>query len=457
MISRRTGGRAVLAAAGVAWLALAGACTRPAPNPGTGPSTTVPTTRPGPGATVIATGTEARSAVRREAVPVSAAEPATAAVNALGASLYRGVATANAGQNLVFSPLSIESALAMVRNGAAGETRAEMDEVLRAGTGDTLDRALNALDAALVSHEGPVGTPPRTGEVGLRTSNALWAQDGFVLYAAFLDVLARHYGAGVNVVDFAEATEAARARINAYVAERTNDRIRDLLPPGAVNAETRTVLTNTVWFKAPWQTPLLVRGDLPFNRSDGTVVRVPTVASGAGQRFIAGGYGEGPGWKAAELPYLGGELSMVLIVPDDLGAFETGLTGPGLTALTGGLNGRLQSIQMPRWQTRTATALPEQLAALGLRRAFTDAAEFPALSPQPTRIDDVLHQAFIAVDEKGTEAAAATAVISGPTSLPTPEGTPMVVDRPFLYAIRDVDTGAVLFLGRVLDPSKVDR
>jgi serpin B len=146
----------------------------------------------------------------------------------------------------------------------------------------------------------------------------------------------------------------------------------------------------------------------------------------------------------------------VVIVPDDLAAFESGLDGPTLTAVSGGLRGDLQSIQLPRWTTRTNVALPDELGALGMPRAFSDAAEFGALSPEPTKIDDVLHQAFIAVDENGTEAAAATAVIGAPTAMPVPRGTPLVVDRPFLYAIRDVGTGAILFLGRVVDPSAVD-
>jgi serpin B len=446
---RRSGGRALAVAVGVT-LVMAGACVKPGPRPGTSTTTK-------PGATVTAAGTEARSPARRTAVPVAEAGPATAAISALGARLYQRVAAGQAGKNVVFSPFSIESALAMVRNGAVAETRAEMDRVLGAGTGESLDRALNALDAALVAHNGPVEVGGTKGEIGLRTSNALWAQDGFVLYAAFLDVLARHYGAGVNVVDFARATEAARARINAYVSEQTNGKIPTVLPDGAVGPDTRFVLTNTVWFKAPWARPLSGRGELPFHRTDGTTVSVPTMfgSPNPGGAY-PGHYGEGPGWRAAELPYLGAALSMVVIVPDDLAAFERGLDGPTLSAVTGGLRGDLQSIQLPRWTTRTNVGLPDELGALGMPRAFTDAAQFGALSPEPTKIDDVLHQAFIAVDENGTEAAAATAVIGAPTAMPVPRGTPLVVDRPFLYAIRDVGTGAILFLGRVVDPSAVD-
>ena len=182
-------------------------------------------------------------------------------------------------------------------------------------------------------------------------------------------------------------------------------------------------------------------------------VRAHTVEPRGASGTVPGAYGEGPGWKAAEMPYLGNQLSMVVIVPDDLASFESGLDGARLSSITGGLRGALRSVQMPLWTTRTSVSL-EQLGALGMRRAFAGDAEFDGLSAEWTRIDDVLHQAFVAVDEKGTEAAAATAVTSlGCSAVPTPKGTPIVVDRPFIYAIRDVETGAVLFLGRVLDPS----
>jgi serpin B len=439
-LARRGAGRALVVATGLAWVLTVGACTTPAP---------------GPAGTVVATGSAVQAPAAREQAPAVAAVLASTAIAELGADLYHGIGETERGKNVVFSPLSIETALAMVRNGAAGQTRQEMDAVLSAGSGELLDRSLNALDTALAAHDGPVRTGgPEPVEIGLRTSNALWAQEGFILYAAFLDVLARHYGAGVQVVDYETATEAARQRINAFVSERTNGKIPQLLPPDALDSETRLVLTNTVWLKAPWARPFTAFGDQPFTRADGSAVPVPTMRVAAGSTpVLPGRYGEGPGWKAAELPYAGEGLSMVVIVPDDLAAFESSLDGPGLLAITGGLGGELQSVQMPRWSTRTSASLPDQLGALGMRRAFTDAAEFPLLSPEPTMIDDVLHQAFIAVDEKGTEAAAATAVISGPASIPVYRGAHMVVDRPFVYAIRDRATGAVLFLGRVVDPS----
>jgi serpin B len=451
---RRTHRRAGALAVALGWALTVGACTLPVPEPEPEPEPGPVTTAP-PG-TVVATGDGVRSAVAREQVPVTEAGPAVEAVAGLAAALYQQVAGTAAGENLVLSPYSIEAALAMVRNGAAGQTRAEMDRVLGTGPGDDLDRALNALDAALAAHHGPVEVGPVRGEIGLRTSNRLWAQQGFVVYATFLDALARHYGARVDAVDFARATEEARTRINTFVSGQTNGRIPEVLPAGAVNGDTRFVLTNTIWFKAPWARPFSAAGDQPFQLGDGSTVAVPTmsVTPGPVAPVLPGGYGEGPGWRAAELPYLGGGLSMVVIVPDDLATFETGLDGPGLLAITGGLGGELQRVVMPRWMTRTSVSLPDRLGALGLRRAFTDGAELSSLSPEPTRIDDVLHQAFIAVDEEGTEAAAATAVIGGPTSIPVWRGAELIVDRPFIYAIRDTETGGVLFLGRVLDPSK---
>jgi serpin B len=457
MVATGSRGRATaMVALGVVWALTAGACIhRPKPRP----TTTTTATTPRSGRTVVATGTEARSAVARQQVPADAAGPAVSAIAALGASLYRGTAAGAPGRNVAISPLSIETALAMTRNGAVGETRTEMDQVLGAtgaASGEVLDRALNALDATLVAHNGSVNDGYTTAEVGLRTSNALWAQDGFVLYADFLDTLARHYGAGVNVVDFTHAAVAARVRINAYVAEHTNGRIPELLAEGTLGSDTRLVLTNTLWFKAPWAWPFNARGDLPFHLADGSTVAVPAMAQRPGDSGgVPGGYGEGPGWKAAELPYVGRTMSMVVIVPDDLAGFEAGLDGARLTAITGGLHGDLQSVTMPKWTTRTALELPDQLANLGMRRAFGGQAQFQALSPESLSIDDVVHQVYVAVDEKGTEAAAATAVIMH-DAYHLPQGTALVVDRPFVYAIRDVATGAILFVGRVVDPSKVD-
>jgi serpin B len=387
---------------------------------------------------------EQRSAVPRELVPVSEAGPAVAAVSQLGASLYQGIAATKPGENFAFSPLSIESALAMVRHGTTRETRQEMDLVLGAGSGETLDRALNALDAALASRA--------------RISNALWVQEGLTVYADFLDTLARHYGAGVNRVNFLEATEEARSRINEYVSQQTNGRIAEILPRDSIDEMTAFVLTNTLWFKAAWAKAFTKRGDLAFHRADGSTVPVPTMSSQYGSSgSVPGAYGEGPGWKAAELPYVGSKLSMVVIVPDDLASFESGLDGAKLSLVTSSLSGLLRSVQMPLWTTHTKVSLPDQLKKLGMQRAFTLNAQFDALTPvgdPPLYISNVLHQTFVAVDEKGTEAAAATAVVGsfGCSAAPTPRGTPIVVDRPFLYAIRDVQTGAVLFLGRVLDP-----
>jgi serpin B len=405
-----------------------------------------------PGVSSSAAAEEVRSSAPRVDATAEQAAPAVTATAGLGADLYRRLAAAQQG-NLVLSPASIEIALAMTRNGAKGPTRTQMDAVLHAGEGSTLDTGLNGLDRALTARNGHKERGERSGDVAVETANALWAQKGFTFDDVFLGALARDYGAGVNVVDFRADAEAGRTRINTWAAAKTHDKIKDLIPQGAVDPDTRLVLTNAVYFKAPWAQKFAKLGAKPFTKADGSFADVPTIAGGG---TAAGGtYGEGEGWKAAELPYLGGELSMVVIVPDDLAAFEGALDGDRLQAITGALRDPLRKAQLPTFTFRTALSLKEQLGALGMPLAFTDTADFSAMTTaDEVWIGDVLHQAFIAVDEEGTEAAAATAVVMVAGAAPrAPEGAELIADRPFLFAIRDVPTGAILFLGRVTDPA----
>lgn len=405
---------------------------------------------------------EVRSAAPRAEVTEGQATPAVTATAALAAALYRRLTMADRAQgNLVLSPYSIEIALAMARHGAKGITRAQMDAVLRAGDGDSLDTGLNALDRALASRNGHKERGARSGDVALENANALWAQKGFAFDDVFLGLLARDYGAGVNIVDFNAAAEAGRAQINAWAAARTHDKIKDLIPSGAVDADTRLVLTNAVYFKAPWTEKFVKLGPRPFTKADGSVADVPAIAGGGGS--AGGTYGEGEGWKAAELPYLGGELSMVVIVPDDLGTFEGSLDGPRLEAVTGQLREPLLKAQLPSFTFRSTLSLQQQLGAPQaddgptMPVAFTEDADFSAMTTaDKVWIGAVLHQAFIAVDDEGTEAAAATAVVMAAGAAPQqPAGHELVADKPFLFAIRDVPTGAILFVGRVTDPARV--
>lgn len=366
-------------------------------------------------------------------------------MDGIGVDLYRTLASR--APNLVFSPYSVEVALAMARNGAKGSTRTQMDAVTRAGSGDELDRAFNVLDQELSGRSGHRGDEHRNGDVELAMANALWGQKDTQFETPFLEVLARQYGAGMKLEDFKTAWERARSDINAWASDRTKGKIVDLLPTGSLDRMTRLVLTNAVYFKAPWAKKFSPMAGLSFTRMDGSVTTVDGMTTSK-----AGGYGRGPGWKAAEIPYLGGELSMVVIVPDDLAAFEASLDGAVLGSIVGGLHDQLATLTMPKFGFRTTAPLKEQLSSLGMPLAFGDQADFGGITTEePLKISDVHHQAFIHVDEEGTEAAAATAVVFEAVSGPI--GETLTVDRPFLFAIRDVKTGVVLFLGRVGDPT----
>lgn len=388
---------------------------------------------------------EARADVPRASIEGSSAQVAVGAVDALGADLYRRLAATPG--NLVFSPYSVEIALAMARNGAKGRTRSEMDAVTHAGSGDDLDTSFNLLDQELANRPGHRGDKNRNGDVELATANALWGQQDTTFEPAFLSALARHYGAGMKLEDYKTAADAARADINAWASDRTKGKIVDLLPPGSLDNLTRLVLSNAIYFKAPWVKKFSPAPGLAFTKADGSVITIDGMATSEAATF-----GQGPGWRAAELPYLGGDLSMVVIVPDDLASFEKSLDGKRLESIVGGLHDPLTSLQMPKFSFRTTVSLHEQLSSLGMPAAFTDEADFQGITTQERlRISDVFHQAFIAVDEEGTEAAAATAVVF--TAVSAPIGETLTVDHPFVFAIRDVKTGAVLFLGRVVDPA----
>ena len=401
------------------------------------------------GASPAAAGEIVRSDAAREPADPAVAPQGAAAVAAFGADLY-GVLARDPG-NLVFSPYSAAIALAMTRAGAAGDTAVEMDAVLHADRAGDLHAAFNALEAALATRPGEYPFGDTTVELELSTANALWGQAGFDLEPAFLDRLAAEYGAGMRLVDYIDAREQARTAINAWVAGETNDRIPELIADGVLNERTRLVLTNAIYLKAPW----LHRFDegatapAPFLRLDGTAVEAELMHLGASMR-----YGAGDGWQAVELPYVGEALSMLAIVPDagTFDDFESTLDGETVQAVVDGLTGAHVQLGFPRFEFRTQAKLKPALAELGMPVAFTDAADFSLMSPEPLLIQDVVHEAFIAVDEEGTEAAAATAVIVGVTSAPA-VSVELTVDRPFLFVIRDNETGAILFMGRIVDPT----
>ena len=359
--------------------------------------------------------------------------------------------------NLVFSPASIHIALVMALAGADGDTASQMAATLRVDDLEStrLHDAMNALDTLLEARnrtEAP-GPDGEERKVELSIVNALWGQSGFPFEQAFLDLLAANYGAGMRVVDFVAAAEQARQTINAWVAEQTNDRISDLIPEGGVNELTRLVITNAVYLDATWASPFSpdATSDEPFTLLDGTDVTVPTMHD-----QLSTGYAAGDGWQAVELLYVGRELSMLVILPDE-GRFEEieARLGAGLLdEVRDALAETEIRLSLPKFEFRTQAELVSALGALGIRDAFDPGlADFTGISTaEPLYVSGVLHEAFITVDEAGTEAAAATAVVIGTTSAPITEIVDVDVDRPFLFGLQDRETGSVLFLGRVLDP-----
>lgn len=363
--------------------------------------------------------------------------------------LYRELVRAEDG-NLFFSPFSISTALSMTYAGAREQTAAQ----LAAALGIPFDAAAwhagrNAIDLRLIEPRPAThdGTP-----ITLDPTNAIFGQDGYPFREEFLRVLAEYYGAGMQALDFTTDPEAARRLINAWVNDRTRDRIPELLPDDAIDTLTVAVLVNAIYFKASWQSPFGPDStrDRPFHRLDGSTVSVPLMSGRPETRYAAG-----DGWQAVSLPYVGG-ASMLVIVPDG-GRFadiEAGFDPDFLANLQGGLAEQTVILDLPRWESASAIDLIPALKALGIDDLFVDdVADLSGIAgTDDLYVTGVVHQANVTVDEEGTEAAAATAVVVGRTSAGPPPIN-LTVDRPFIYLIRDDITGEILFLGRVLDPS----
>jgi len=349
--------------------------------------------------------------------------------------------------NLFFSPYGISLALAMTYAGAAGDTLTAMASTLHFTLPEPeVHPAFNALDLALLSRSHGADGGQGAG-LTLELANALWAQDGSSFLVPFLDTLAINYGAGMQLVDFG-APEAAAATINAWVAEHTGDKITDLVSPASLSAAVRLVLTNAVYFKAQWLKPFAeeVTSMRDFQLLDGSSVSVPVMSSLDNFR-----YATGDGFAAVELPYDGEETSMLVVLPD-AGRFaevEGGLDGAALAAIVDSLAYTQVSVSLPRFSFDAAFNLRGQLEALGMGSAFGDADFSRMDGTRSLAISDVVHKAFVAVNEDGTEAAAATAVLMVGTM---PGGPEVDATRPFIFVIRDNVTGTVLFIGRVLNP-----
>ena len=354
--------------------------------------------------------------------------------------------------NLFYSPYSISLALAMTYAGAHSETAQQMADTLHfALSQDGLHPAFNSQDLAL-GQRGQ-GAKGKDGQ-GFRLNivNAIWGQKDYQFLASFLDLLAENYGAGLRVLDFINAPEESRITINNWVSDQTEGRIEDLIPQGLINALTRLVLTNAIYFNAAWQYPFSEDAikDGPFYLLDGGEVTVPMM-----RQTESFSYAEGEGYQAVELPYDGSELSMLLLLPrtGQFQAFQDSLNTEQVDAIVSNLAQRPVVLTMPKFEFESDFSLKEALAGIGMPVAFSGSADFSGMTGnRDLFIADVVHKAFVSVDEAGTEAAAATAVVMELTAVP---GMPVevTVDRPFVFLIRDIETSAILFVGRVVNPN----
>ena len=353
--------------------------------------------------------------------------------------------------NLFYSPYSISLALAMTYAGARGETAQQMADTLHFTLPqDRLHPAFNSLDLELASRgEGAQGKDSK----GFRLNivNAIWGQQGHKFLPTFLDTLAENYGAGLRLLDFAGNPEASRVTINDWVSDQTEGKIKDLIPQGVIDKLTRLVLTNAIYFNAAWAEPFKedLTTDGPFHLLDGSQVTVPMM-----RQTTSFGYAEGEGYQAVELPYDGRELAMVILLPaaGKFEAFENSLDAGKVEAIIKNLNYREVALTLPKFEVESDFSLVDALAAMGMPVAFSAGADFSGMDgTRNLYIGDVIHKAFVSVDEAGTEAAAATAVVMEATGMPEP-AVEVTVDRPFIFLIRDIETGAILFVGRVVNP-----
>jgi serpin B len=346
------------------------------------------------------------------------------ATDAFGLDLLTAPALADE-PNLVVSPVSASLALQMIGAGAAGATAAEITKVLHL----------------------PDGVRPRLpafGQTDLKVSNTAWAQQGLELKPGYTDALRTQFDTTLQEADFRKNPDEARGRINQTVADQTAGKITELFPRGSIDNDSRLVLTNALYLKAEWarEFPIDKTTDAPFTRADGSTVTVPMMHTD--QEL---GYAEGPGYQVLTLPYKSGELAFTVIVPSAVDAIR----GKGIAAVLDEVRPGPVALAMPRFTARSAMDLTETLTAAGMPTAFSAAADFSGITDDQLYLDSVQHKTFVQVDEKGTEAAAATGSDGQIASAVQPKT--VTVDRPFLFVITDTATGAPLFLGRIADPT----
>jgi serpin B len=353
------------------------------------------------------------------------------------------------------SAYSIQSAFGMLYGGTVEPAATEMATTLHLSLpGERQHVALNWLDKELNSRNLPevLGAEPMDPVI-FEAANGVWALPGVAteILPEYLDLLAVHYGTGVALADFTVEYEQERMDINLWVSNRTHTLIPEFFKEGVINDSTRMVLVNAIYLKAPWAAPFDERATskADFTRLDGSVVQVDMMSNGD----LSGGYGEGVGYRVLVLPLRGSQLELVAVVPDDFAAFEAELDAAKLDEVVASVDYGRVVTEFPRFELDMDISLKSNLETLGLHLPFEDGNSFEGIMPGgPGVITDVIHHTVVKVDEKGTEAAAATGIVLGGDEGPEPEYS-ITVDRPFVLLLRDEPTNTLLFFGRVLDPS----
>jgi serpin B len=313
-----------------------------------------------------------------------------------------------------------------------------------------LHPAFNSLDLQLAQRgQGAKGSDGKGFR--LHVVNAIWGQQGFSFLPDYLDLLAQNYGAGLRLLDFVKAAESSRQTINNWVSQQTEEKINNLLPPGSINEMTRLVLTNAIYFNAAWLSQFKPEStiDGQFHLLNGSDVPAKMM----NQTELLG-YVNGGNYQAVELPYDGDELSMIILLPqaDHFKDFEAALNNQVVSDIIGSIKYQQVAISMPKFKFESEFSLKDTLSAMGMPVAFTGDADFSGMDGRTDlEISDVIHKAYVSVDEAGTEAAAASGVIMRLVAVPA-QPVQVTIDHPFIFLIRDLKTGAILFVGRVTNP-----
>lgn len=375
--------------------------------------------------------------------------------NAFAFDLYGELLDERADENLFASPVSISLALAMTYAGAREGTREEMREVLRYELDDeAVHAAYESLQAEFDRRSEATDDDEEGHPFELSVANSVWGQEEYPFEDAYLDVLESHYGSGLREVDFQADAERAREEINDWVADETEDRIDDLLPPGSLDELTRLVLVNAVYFLANWKHTFdedLTEAET-FTALDGEEHEVQMM-----RQEHSWPYAEVNGAQAVDLPYVGEDVSMLVVLPPEgeFESYEAEFDEETLDELVDALEREEGTVHLPRFEFEGGFELGDPLRALGMTDAFDpNEADFDGIADteESLFIHEAFHDTFVSVDEEGTEAAAATAVVIGTESAPA-DPFEFVADRPFLFAIRDRPTGSLLFFGRAVDPA----